>query len=297
MEIVNVDNFVRAETSRMFDSVVAQVGLNTWSHAREPVPIDQQHVIRMNRDTLYSTALVDLRDDATITIPDMGERYGSVMVVNEDHHLNRILHAPGRHELTLEEFETSFAVLVARLFVDPADPGDIAAVNAIQDALDVEAGSSGPHPDYDPETLDATRALLNQLATGIPDSRGTFGPRGEVDPVRHLVGTAFGWGGLPESEARLLEQARADGLSPDALQVTSALVQELSPSYAYEIGPDALRRQTRAGERILPARIRAVGPDAIEVDAGELRLRLRRGPGGPTLVDAGRELPVRRATE
>ena len=34
MEIVNVDNFVRAETSRMFDSVVAQVGLNTWSHAR-----------------------------------------------------------------------------------------------------------------------------------------------------------------------------------------------------------------------------------------------------------------------
>ncbi|MCB0971258.1 MAG: DUF1214 domain-containing protein [Acidimicrobiales bacterium] len=203
MEIVNVDNFVRAETSRMFDSVVAQVGLNTWSHAREPVPIDQQHVIRMNRDTLYSTALVDLRDDATITIPDMGERYGSVMVVNEDHHLNRILHAPGRHELTLEEFETSFAVLVARLFVDPADPGDIAAVNAIQDALDVEAGSSGPyaHPDYDPETLDATRALLNQLATGIPDSRGTFGPRGEVDPVRHLVGTAFGWGGLPESEA------------------------------------------------------------------------------------------------
>ena len=28
-----------------------------------------------------------------------------------------------------------------------------------------------------------------------------FGARDEVDPVHHLIGTAFGWGGLPETEA------------------------------------------------------------------------------------------------
>lgn len=136
----------------------------------------------------------------------------------------------------------------------------------------------------------ALTALL-ALLTGCPPGQP---PDSKSNPAQDP-----GWwrGTWVVDQARLLEQARADGLSPDALQVTSALVQELSPSYAYEIGPDALRRQTRAGERILPARIRAVGPDAIEVDAGELRLRLRRGPGGPTLVDAGRELPVRRATE
>ena len=28
-----------------------------------------------------------------------------------------------------------------------------------------------------------------------------FGARGDVDPVRHLIGCAAGWGGLPTSEA------------------------------------------------------------------------------------------------
>ncbi|MEZ4469818.1 MAG: hypothetical protein R3F60_03245 [bacterium] len=131
-------------------------------------------------------------------------------------------------------------------------------------------------------------ALLLPLA-GCPPGQ-TPDPKGNpaIDP---------GWwrGTWVVDEARLLERARADGLSPDALAVASSLVHELAPAYAYEIGPDALRRQTRAGERILPARIRGIGPDAVEVDAGELRLRLSRGPGGPLLVDGGREVPVRRA--
>lgn len=36
---------------------------------------------------------------------------------------------------------------------------------------------------------------------GLPDSRHSFGSIDETDPIRHLLGTAVGWGGLPESEA------------------------------------------------------------------------------------------------
>ena len=35
-------------------------GVNRWHHNRTPTPIDQQPVIRMNRDTLYSMAVVDI---------------------------------------------------------------------------------------------------------------------------------------------------------------------------------------------------------------------------------------------
>jgi hypothetical protein len=42
----------------------------------------------MNRDTLYSTAVVDLDREPVLTIPDGGDRYLSVMVVNEDHYIN-----------------------------------------------------------------------------------------------------------------------------------------------------------------------------------------------------------------
>jgi hypothetical protein len=36
--------------------------------------------------------------------------------------------------------------------------------------------------------------------SGTPNDR-TFGTGADVDPVRHLIGTALGWGGLPESQA------------------------------------------------------------------------------------------------
>jgi hypothetical protein len=203
-EIVNVDNFVRAETARMFDGVLAQSGgANRWVHLRGPVPLDQQVVIRMNRDTLYSSAVVDISAGAVLEIPAVGDRYLSVQVTNEDHLVNRVLREPGRHELTVDECGSRFVNTSVRIFVDPDDPDDVGAVNALQDGLVIEAASDGPydHPDYDSASLDHTRGLLLQLMEGVPDSRGAFGRADEVDPVRHLLGTAAGWGGLPEWEA------------------------------------------------------------------------------------------------
>ena len=68
---VNVENFVRAETDRMFASLQTEAGgVNVLKHNRAPTPIEHQPVIRMNRDTLYSLAIVDISEGATVTIPD-----------------------------------------------------------------------------------------------------------------------------------------------------------------------------------------------------------------------------------
>ena len=94
--IVTAENFARAETNQMFVSLIAQAGgINRWHHSRQPTPIDQQPVVRMNRDTLYSLAVVDISEGATVTLPDAGARYLSVMVVNEDHFINDVFHDPG----------------------------------------------------------------------------------------------------------------------------------------------------------------------------------------------------------
>lgn len=203
-ELVNVDNFGRAETARMFDGALTQSGgTNQWAHLRGPVPLDRQTVIRMNRDTLYSSAIVNIREGARLTIPDCGDRYVSVMVVNQDHYINRILRDPGIHELTMDTYDTPYVMLAVRLFVDPSDAADIAAVNALQDQFDIDAASDEAyaHPEYDEDSLGATRSALLQLSEGLPDARHQFGAREDVDPVRHLIGTASGWGGLPEYEA------------------------------------------------------------------------------------------------
>jgi hypothetical protein len=204
---VDVGNFVRAETDRMFAAIQQQAGgVNQWSHVREPTPVDQQTVIRMNRDTLYSAAIVDVSQIAALRLPDAGDRYLSVMVVNQDHYINEVIHEPGQHYLTMDRFESPHVLVAARVLVDPADDRDVAAVNALQDEFGLQAHSGQPFvmPDYDLDELAATRAPLLELAKGVAGFEQAFGARHEVDPVRHLIGTAAGWGGLPDHEATYL---------------------------------------------------------------------------------------------
>jgi hypothetical protein len=201
---VNADNFVVAETHRMMrDLQQDSGGVNRFLHHRVPAPIDHQTVIRLNRDTLYSFALVDIRDGATFTIPEHGERYLSAMVVNENHHVNAVFHDAGEHQLTIEEFGTPYVGLAVRILVDPTDEADVVAVSALQDQITLDSNSSNPFvmPDYDLGSLDETRDALLALARNLNGFDRMFGSEDEVDPVRHLIGTAAGWGGLPTSEA------------------------------------------------------------------------------------------------
>ena len=72
---VTIDNFARAASDIELNKYVALAGgINKFYHFREPTPVDNQPTIRMNRDTLYSTAVVDISEGATLTLPDVGER-------------------------------------------------------------------------------------------------------------------------------------------------------------------------------------------------------------------------------
>lgn len=201
---VNVDNFARAETHRMMADLQRDAGgSNRFEHNRAPAPVDRQTVIRMNRDTLYSFAVVDVAGGATLTVPDAGRRYLSVMAVDEDHYINRVFHDPGTYELTAEDLGSPYVVLAARTLVDPRDPDDLAAVADLQDRLHLEVSAGRPFtpPDYDTASLDRTRQALLGLAADMTSFESSFGRREDVDPVHHLIGSAAGWGGLPDAEA------------------------------------------------------------------------------------------------
>lgn len=201
---VNADNFVRAETHRMFSDIQAQAGgIGTFRHNRTPASIDEQTVIRLNRDTLYSFAIVDLAQAVRLTLPDADGRYLSAMVVNEDHYINSVLHNAGDYELTRDQFGSRYVLVGIRILVDPNNSDDVAAVAKLQDRLAISAESQETFvlPDYDVESFDATRTALLALASELDKFDRTFGTRDEVDPIRHLIGCAAGWGGLPTSEA------------------------------------------------------------------------------------------------
>ena len=202
--LVNVDNFVRAETERMLLSTQAEAGgVNRLGHNRMPTSVEHQPVIRMNRDTLYSFATVDISEGATLTIPDTGARYLSVMVVNQDHYINGIFHEPGQHSVTVEQFDTPWACVAARILVDPGRRRRRRRGHKLQDQLAIDAQSAKPlaMTGFETASLDETRELLLGLARGLMAFDHSFGAKSEVNPVRHLIATAAGWGGLPDQEA------------------------------------------------------------------------------------------------
>ena len=211
---VDIDNYATAEVAFQVDRFMGLgATVNEWLHFRRPTPLDQQSVIRMNRDTLYSLAVVDISEGATLTLPDGGGRYLTVMVLNEDGYLNRVFDEPGSHRLTVDEFDTGFVLLVARTLADPTDSDDIAGANQLQDGLVVDAASARAWASgrYDEASYEAVKKPLLALgAAGIHDSSHTFGRKEDVDRVRFLIGTAGGFGGLPEREAYYV--IRADPL-------------------------------------------------------------------------------------
>lgn len=201
---VNVRNFTTIESAIMFGRTVEIAGgTDRFVSLRQPTQVDQQPVIRMQRDTLYSAAVIDISEGAGVVLPDAGGRYLSAQVMDADHYTNAIFHAPGTHRLTMDQFDTEFVQVTVRILVDPNDDDDIAAVHALQDQLAVVPGAGRPFavPDFDRERYEGLRKALLQVGSYIPDSVGAFGSRETVDPVNFLVSTATGWGGLPETEA------------------------------------------------------------------------------------------------
>jgi len=201
-EPVTIGTFVRAETDTAIRNVFKQIGFGKFFHTRSLASLDDQPVIRQNRDTLYSTAVLDLTVPATVTVPNTGGRYMSLHVINQDHYM-LVLTKPGRHKLTEKMIGSRYAYLIVRTFVDPADQKDIAVANAAQDGLKIEGGGSGrlEAPDWDQDQLKSARQALNILAKMGYNSALAYGTQKETDPLQRLVGAAAGWGGLPAKNA------------------------------------------------------------------------------------------------
>ena len=226
---VTADNFVRAETDRYFAGVaLKENGFGQFTHHREVVSIEDQPVIRPNRDTLYSSAVFDLdAGPVTITLPDAGGRFMSMQVIDQDHYTPMVVYRPGRYTLTKQKIGTRYVMAGVRTLVDPADASDVSRAHALQDAIKVEKNpGSFTVPHWDEVSQKKVRDALLVLASTLPDSKGMFGARGQVEPVRHLIGTAMGWGGNPEKEAAYLNVTprRNDGTTVYRLTVKSVPV-------------------------------------------------------------------------
>ena len=205
---VTPDNFRRAESDMYFTTMaVTEGGFGKFNHRRELFSIDKQTVVRGNRDTIYSSGVFDLdAAPVTITLPDAGKRFMSMMVLNEDQYAFAVYYGAGSYTITREEAGTRYVVVALRTLIDPLDASDMDKIIALQDAVKVDQTDKGNFkvPNWDQVSQKKVRDALLLLAETTTDFKNAFGPKDKVDPVKHLIGTAAGWGGNPDKDATYL---------------------------------------------------------------------------------------------
>jgi hypothetical protein len=204
---VSLNNFIRAETDHMYEAMINNAGsTNAFYHFRTPTPLDKQTVIRMNLDVLYSGGVFDAREGITIDIPEINDdRYFSVEIIDNDHYVVDVIHAPGKHDITAD---TDFVYIIVRIQLkSPFDPDDVAIVNGLQDQFVVTSKSNQAYEkvNWDKNELDSVRNIALKEATKHNSFKGMMGKKGAVNEKTRYIAAAAGWGLLPPEEAIYLQ--------------------------------------------------------------------------------------------
>lgn len=203
---VTVENFIRAESDMYMTNVATmEGGFGKFEHHRELSDVDKQAIIRQNRDTLYSGIVLDLdAGPVTITLPDAGDRFISLQVIDEDMYSPPAVYAPGPYTFTKEHIGTRYIIVGVRILVDPDDKADMAVAHVLQDALKVDQ-PGGPGklevPNWDKASQKRIRDALLVLGTTLTDTSKAFGTKNEVDPIQRLISAATTYGGNPRRDA------------------------------------------------------------------------------------------------
>ncbi|WP_189358857.1 DUF1214 domain-containing protein [Algibacter mikhailovii] len=183
--IVTQENFPTAYSYLRMGAIVERAGgVNKLIEMPRPSSNPkEQLVVRMNRDTYYSSAVMDVSEDAFITIPET-ERYVSIQIIDENHETQPMIYGPGKHKITAK---TEHAFVIVRALED----------NARRNLL-IEAESNKPFvmKEWDMESFKELEEEGNAVFVKGYDQSKAFGSK-ETGQTTYMnyIGAAGGWGG------------------------------------------------------------------------------------------------------
>jgi len=218
---VTLKNYKIAESDLAFGGTIKLGAANKLIHLPvQPFDLSNQTVVRMNQDTIYSGAVIDVSEGATITLPETDGRYQAVMIVQNDHYVNDVFIGAGTYKIK-SDTNSDFVMVTVRTEINLNDPEDVKKVVALQQAikLDVKGDKVFKQPNYDMDQLVKLRGKLANEALALGSLNNMQGARGTVDEHMHLLGTAVGWGLLPDANARYLGYVQEDGDGTGCYQV------------------------------------------------------------------------------
>lgn len=202
-EPVTDENYSLAFSDLIAKDIADKGGDNKFYHHRTLVPLDDQPVPTINRDTMYSYAAIDATSDFTITIPELDGRYASLQVLNQGHFDAGVYLGAGTHTIQASN-TTDWVAVNVRIQVDGTDPADIAYVNTLQDKLQLDFFDV-PRKPFETANWNMLQFIQkHKYWIAEANERGvlnTFAKVGEIDDDHRNRGTAIATGLLPADQA------------------------------------------------------------------------------------------------
>lgn len=183
--LVTQENFPTAYSNLRMGLIVERAG-GVNKFIEMPTPSSdpkEQPVVRMNRDTYYSSAVLDVSKDAFITIPET-DRYVSIQIIDENHETQPMIYGPGKHKITAK---TDHAFIIVRALEDEARRN-----------LLVEAESEKPFvmKEWDMDSFKELEEKGNAIFVKGYDQSKAFGSKETGQTIYdNYIGAAGGWGG------------------------------------------------------------------------------------------------------
>jgi len=209
--VITVDNFIHADSTRAYLKELAFNGnkVNFVRPTRERTDTDNQDVIRMNDDTLYSRIILDVKGGASVSLkPYEGFQNANILDIN--HSQIATLDGAGTvkvDEKMLTEGQHVYVIVRTGLLRNLPEDEMMKRAYKAQDNISITYHSSEPFVPsvkYDFDTMDAVKYKLFAVVAEHPEKylvRNAFGRKGERDEPSAQVMIAIGWGGLHGNQA------------------------------------------------------------------------------------------------
>jgi hypothetical protein len=199
-----------SETDFNIRRSLAKAPVNQWAHQSDLSDVKTQQVIRENQDVIYSSAVVDVSEGVTLSVPE-SKTYQIIEIIDQQNYIVDVVY-PGQSITITRDNLTygNYVYLNMRIRKLPESEGGIAATHKLQRLAKIDANSAIPYvtPEIviDQKKMEAIRmALIKDVQAGkLPDTSRAQGGPYETNPQDHLYATAYGWGGLSVEHAAYL---------------------------------------------------------------------------------------------
>ena len=208
---MTAEEYIQAESRAFFADFIGRVGLNEFFHFPGLASAEDKFVVSPNNDTVYSVGIVNASEGFTMYIPEVGERFLSIHIVDENHMSPFYLYGGGTHEFKAEQFATDYIAIGIRTGTNgtPEDLEFIARELQPQYKIsNATATDDMARPDT-VKMLQVREALMAGYES-LPDTFGTMQSRTEAvaDWEKFTYVSAGAWGLSKEENAMYIPYAK-----------------------------------------------------------------------------------------